>query len=260
MFPPWGQGCCGIMRVFVVYQPSSLLVIIMPTILALDTSTEACSVALLSDGEITEDYRLLPREHTRHLLPMVDAMLAGQQLSLRDVDAIAFGCGPGSFTGLRVCVGVVQGLAYGSARPVVPVSTLKALAQTAVMEQRLQDGQCILAAIDARMDEIYWAAYQYRSDSGLVALGKEQLSAPEAITLPAIVGESAESPAPWLVVGSGWSYRQRLGFADQVEGVEALLPHAAAIAKLGAASFAQGLAVSADQAVPTYLRDEVAWR
>ena len=122
-------------------------------LLALDTATEACSVALNIDGELTEHYELLPRRHSRELLPMVEKIIAAAGLSLTQLDAVAFGCGPGAFTGLRVATAMAQGLAFGADLPVIPVSTLAALAQQA---HRCYQSTHVLAAIDARMDEVYW--------------------------------------------------------------------------------------------------------
>lgn len=228
----------------------------MPRILALDTSTEACSVALYVDGEVHEDHRVLPREHTRYLLPMVDSLLTSHKLPLRDLDAIAFGCGPGSFTGLRVCIGVVQGLAFGTGVPVVPVSTLHALAQSA-LSAAIPSAGCngILAALDARMDEVYWATFGI-DENGLHRFGDEILSAPEKIALPA---EALHGK--WLGAGSGWRYRERIACATDLEAIdETALPRAAAVARLAVSELEAGRAVSPEKALPTYLRDEVAWR
>src|SRR5690606_23380921 len=136
----------------------------MPRSLALDSSTEACSVALIDGDVLCERYIDAPREHTLHLLPMVDAVLAGRGLRLRDLHAVAFARGPGSFTGLRICLGLVQGLAFGAQLPVIPVSTLAALAQTVAQQQ---PGAFILSAIDARMDEVYWGLFRVNG-AGLV--------------------------------------------------------------------------------------------
>ncbi len=129
----------------------------MTTLLALDTATEACSVALLHDGRVLSHYEVIPRMHAQRLLPMIKDLLAEAGVALSAVDGIAFGRGPGAFTGVRIAIGVVQGLAFALERPVLPVSTLAVLAQRALREQGAQQ---VAAAIDARMDEVYWGCYR----------------------------------------------------------------------------------------------------
>ncbi|MBB3046015.1 tRNA threonylcarbamoyladenosine biosynthesis protein TsaB [Litorivivens lipolytica] len=221
----------------------------MATLLAIETSADACSLALLRQGELLEKHEILPKSHTQHILPMVDALLAEGGLRLSALDGIAFGRGPGSFTGLRVCAAVVQGLALASELPCIPVSSLQALAQTAKSRWSLADGEVITSCVDARMDEIYWC--QYRVVNGIAqAFQTEQLSAPEAM-LP---GEQAQ-----YVVGSGLSYGDRLSGVSGVQDAE-LLARGGAVAELGAVALKDGNAVSVEQAIPSYLRDDVAWR
>jgi len=218
-------------------------------ILALETATEACSAALNIDGEIRERFEIAPRGHSALILPMLESLLAEADISLQQVDALAFGRGPGAFTGVRIGVGVAQGVAFGADLPVLPISTLAALAQAT-------DAARVLAAIDARMDEVYWGRYQ-RGESGLMRLqGEECVAAPAAT--PAVNGED------WLGAGSGWgvygdSLCARHAGQVSVQAPEAL-PRAAAVSQLGAAAFAAGEAVSAEQALPVYLRDKVTWK
>ena len=181
----------------------------MPTLLALDTSTEACSAALLRNGAISERYIEAPREHMLRLLPMVDELLIQEQLELRDLDGIVFTRGPGSFTGLRITLGVVQGLAFGANLPVLPVSTLAVLAQTAANVQLA--GRFILSAIDARMDEVYCAWFEVGADGLVRACSEERVCAPEAVAAMA-------TNEPWLGVGSGWNYAARLPAAGRGGG------------------------------------------
>lgn len=227
-------------------------------LLALDCSTEACSAALLSDssGEITIDdvFELAPRQHTQRILPMVDQLLSDCDVSLNQLDAIAFGRGPGSFTGLRICLGAVQGLAYGAELPVVGVSTLAAQAQTAVDDCEVNDAM-ILSALDARMDEVYWGVFQQQH--GLVTmLGAERLTAPEQVELPMV-----DSERGWVAIGSGFNYASRIPLKHSIkQWYGDLLPTARAVAKLGYADFKRGAARPAAEAIPVYLRDEVAWK
>ncbi len=225
----------------------------MSKILALDTSTQACSVALWIDGEVREDFRDIPRQHTQLLLPMVQQLLADAGLALQQLDGIAFGRGPGSFTGLRICTGVTQGLALGADLPVAPVSTLAALAQQAA-EEFQADG--VLTALDARMDELYWGCYRLDPASALPLLvGEERVCGPQWVTAP------LSTPGKWVGYGTGWCYRDRLPATvrDAVVHIEPQRePRAAAIAKLGAALIAAGQGVLPEQALPVYLRDNVA--
>ncbi len=130
-------------------------------ILAIDTATEACSVALWNNGEVQALFELCPREHTQRILPMVQQILASSGLSLQQLDALAFGRGPGSFTGVRIGIGIGQGLALGANLPMIGVSTLQTMAQGAF---RLTGATRVLAAIDARMGEVYWGEFERNAE------------------------------------------------------------------------------------------------
>lgn len=219
----------------------------MTTLLAFDTATEACSVALLHQGRITSHYEVIPRLHAQRLLPMIQQLMAEAGLALSAVDAIAFGRGPGAFTGVRIAVGVVQGLAFALDRPVLPVSNLAAIAQRALREEGASQ---VAVAIDARMDEVYWGCYQ--AQEGVMSLlGWEAVLAPESVSLPrGAVGH-------WFGAGTGWGYSARMPVT--VQGHNAvLLPHAEDIVRLAFPSWQRGEAVVADEAQPVYLRDKVA--
>ncbi|WP_415893665.1 tRNA (adenosine(37)-N6)-threonylcarbamoyltransferase complex dimerization subunit type 1 TsaB [Neptuniibacter sp. PT8_73] len=222
----------------------------MSKILALDTSTDACSVALSLNGEIQEDFRIIPRQHTQQLLPMVQEMLANAQLAVTDLDAIAFGRGPGSFAGIRIATGVTQGLAYAADLPVLPVSTLAALALAASDKEQVSS---VVAALDARMNEIYVASYQIESGE-LTTLLDEKVCAPAELSL----GEGS-----YFAVGSGWRYLEDMS-SDTQNAIsvseELYYPSAAYMLKLAEQDWTQGKAVAADKALPVYLRDEVAWK
>ncbi|WP_426417309.1 tRNA (adenosine(37)-N6)-threonylcarbamoyltransferase complex dimerization subunit type 1 TsaB [Aestuariirhabdus sp. LZHN29] len=218
----------------------------MSTLLAFDTATEACSVALDLNGDISSEWALIPRQHSEQILPMIDRLLASAGITLSQVDAIAFGRGPGAFTGVRIATAIVQGLAFAADKPVVPVSTLAALAQQAVRRHRAQK---ILAAIDARMDEVYWAGYEVVDDA-LVEVVTEQVCAPELVQLPACRDG-------WVGVGTGWGFSDRIALLpDRVE-VD-VYPHAEDIVRLAQPSFCRGEAVEASLALPVYLRNQVA--
>lgn len=219
-------------------------------LLAIETATGTCSAALYQDGAVLERSELAPREHARLILPMVDALLAEASLSLADLDALAFGRGPGGFTGVRIATAVVQGLAFGADLPVVPVSTLAALAQGASRES---GHVAVLAALDARMDEVYWSAYRAGADGVMEPVTAECVCRPAAVPVPPGAG--------WHGVGSGFErygveLQGRLGAA--LSGWSAgRAPQARDVAMLGAVGWRQGHAVSAHAALPVYLRDRV---
>jgi len=219
----------------------------MPTLLALDTATEACSVALLHEGRVLSHYEVIPRLHAQKLLPMIQQVLAQAGIAPGAVDAIAFGRGPGAFTGVRIAIGVVQGLAFALDRPVLGVSNLAALAQGA---WRRHGEARVAAAIDARMDEVYWGCYQQQA-------GEMRLCGTEAVLPPHAVQLPADNLEGWYGAGTGWGYADRL--AVKPRQFDALaLPHAEDVLALATFGWARGEAVAADQAQPVYLRDNVA--
>jgi len=219
----------------------------MTTLLALDTATEACSVALLHEGRVLSQYEVIPRLHAQRLLPMIQALLAEAGIALSAVDALAFGRGPGAFTGVRIAVGVVQGLAFALERPVLPISTLATIAQRAHREHGAQQ---VAVAIDARMDEVYWGCYRLQQSEMRLA-GLEAVLPPEQASLP------RDSSGQWFGAGTGWGYGERL--ATKPAALDAtLLPHAEDLLLLASQAWKRGEAVEADQAQPVYLRDNVA--
>jgi tRNA threonylcarbamoyladenosine biosynthesis protein TsaB len=218
-------------------------------LLAVETSTEACSVAVWIDGQVLERFEIAPRRHTELVLPWVGELLAGAGISKTQLDAIAVGRGPGAFTGVRLAVALVQGMALALDRPVVPVSTLAALALPAS-----GDSETVLAAIDARMGELYLGLYRRDPGQRLVAVGDEWMAPPSAPNLSTderVVG-----------VGSGFSAETQAlvaALGDQLSRVDAqALPHAADIASLAVLAFARGEAIAADLLEPAYLRNKVA--
>lgn len=219
-------------------------------ILAVDTATEACSAALYIDGEIREHFEIAPRRHAQLLLPMIDDLMAEAELKPQQLDAIAFGCGPGSFTGLRIATGVMQGIAYGADLPVVPVSTLAAISQACLHKTEYDT---LFTAVDARMGEIYWAVYQRDAEGVARLTGKERVQSATDVDALQLTGYG---------IGSGWlDYQQQLAarLGEQLIACDAdYLPHAAEIAFLGAIGVQRRQTVSVEQAMPVYLRDKVA--
>jgi tRNA threonylcarbamoyladenosine biosynthesis protein TsaB len=216
-------------------------------LLAIDTATERCSVALRVDGRTIERSIELPRGHADLVLPMVDDVLKEGGLQLRNLDGIAYGRGPGAFTGVRIAVGVVQGLAFGANLPTVGISNLAAVAQ-----QVAQEGDRILVCMDARMDQVYWSVFAREPHSELViSLATERVDAPDAVT----------DGNYTVLAGTGFkAYPQltaRLTRADR-KIVDTALPRAAEIAVLAEAELRAGHAKPAADAEPVYVRDQVA--
>ncbi len=221
-------------------------------LLVLDTSTEWCSAALWLDGRIQARRVLAEQRHSSLLLPMVDELLRESDISLRQLDGIGYGAGPGSFTGLRIACAVTQGLAFGADLPVVGVSTLESIAEQTGADQ-------VLTVLDARMAEVYWAAYQREGQhpeghQGWRAVSEPQLALPESVAVPA-AGE-------WVGAGNGFValgevLRPRLA-ARLVRIDDTLMPDAAAMAPLVARAFERGEGMDAALAAPIYLRDKVA--
>jgi len=214
-------------------------------LLALDTATEACSVALVNNDAVIEQ-QVMGRQHAERILSMIDTIMAEAACQLTELDAVVFGRGPGMFTGLRIGAGVVQGIAFSADLPVVAVSSLAALAQGQSSDQ-------VLAMFDARMEQVYWGCYVRNDEGTMELIGEEQVNAPADIELP---------EGQWQSVGSGWDqYRQQLQshLGDQIsDGVEGCAPSALDVARLGAIGLQQGRAVTAAEALPVYIRDDVA--
>lgn len=217
-------------------------------LLAFETATEACSVALLHGDALIERFEIAPRRHAELVLPMTESLLAEAGLVRNQIDGIAFGRGPGAFTGVRLAVSLAQGLGLALDRPLYPVSTLAALAEPAANH----DG-AILALIDARMGEVYAGIFE-SVERTLQQIGEEQVLPPQSLQLP-------QRPR-WSIRGSGWAtysdaLRSVLGNAAFEADGEAL-PHASSIARLAAAMHARGEGVAPEFAQPVYLRDKVA--
>lgn len=220
-------------------------------ILAFETATEACSVAVYVDGVVRERHALAPRQHATLALPWADALLDEAGIARAQLDAIAVGIGPGAFTGVRLAVALAQGIALGLDRPVVPVSTLAVLALSGKPAGATR-GSELVAAIDARMGEVYLGCFIVDTDGLVAARGAEVLVTPQA----AAMDVSADA----VGIGTGFAAAHgalaaRLGLAR----VQAdALPHAAELALLAARAFQRGQAIAADALEPAYLRDRVA--
>jgi tRNA threonylcarbamoyladenosine biosynthesis protein TsaB len=221
----------------------------MSTILAIDTSTEACSVALFYRNEITHDFIVSARDHTKKILPMIDTILNQSGCTLSQIDAIAFAQGPGSFTGVRIGIGVAQGLALGIDKPMIGVSTLMTLAQGAY---RTKNTTKVISSIDARMGEVYLGQYHYQNQEW-------QAIIPECVTKPeSVVMKIQNSDNDYYSAGTGWqTYPNMLTVIKQSD---VLLPEAQDLVVIAHQKWLNNEVVSVEDVEPTYLRNEVTWQ
>jgi len=219
-------------------------------LLAIETATEACSVALMIDSALIERHEIAPRRHAELLLPWIDALLAEAGISKTQLDAIAVGRGPGAFTGVRLAIAAAQGIALALDRPVLPVSSLAALA----IEAQANSGDAVLAAIDARMGEVYLGSFVIDQSRLPSAIDDERLCSPARPFIP-----TRES---WIGVGTGFAAENdalQSALAGRLTHVmAAALPRASAIARLAGPAYRRGEAIPADALQPAYLRDKVA--
>ena len=219
-------------------------------ILAIDTATDACTCALDWEGTIVERHAVEPRRHTELLLAMIDSILAEAGARLDALDTIAFGRGPGSFTGLRIACAVAQGLAYGANRPLVAVSTLRVLATGTY---RLHGSRRVLTAFDARMGEVYWGGFEWNG-AVMVPLFEESVGPPDAVRVPEGGG--------WTGAGGGWSAHRDVlepRLAGSLDSVYAeRLPEAIDMLEPARHAAEAGSVLAPEDAAPVYLRSEVA--
>lgn len=220
-------------------------------LLAIETSTPACSAALSIDGKVLERYALAPRQHAALMLPMIESLLLEAGVSMSQLDALAFGRGPGSFTGVRIAASVIQGIAFAADLPVVPVSTLAALGLGGM---RMTEATQVMTALDARKDEVYWGCFTAADNGAVVPVGTERVCIPADIDCP--------DSGDWVGVGSGWeahgeTLMQRAG-ERVVRVVPDFEPRAGDVARLAVHDYRGGVMVDAGAAVPVYLRNNVA--
>lgn len=221
-------------------------------LLAIDTSTSACSVALQINDEVTLLHKVAPLQQAKLILPMLNELLDSASIKLDAIDAIAYSCGPGSFTGIRITSSVTQALGFAVNKPIIPISTLAAMAQTAYMEQGYHRS---LVALDARMGQIYWATYAIGENECVALYGEERLIKPADISISTPINPGDH----WSGIGDAWSICQEsiiksLGFQPSIINAEQL-PSASAILKLASKKFERGEWVPPSAAQPNYLRN-----
>jgi tRNA threonylcarbamoyladenosine biosynthesis protein TsaB len=220
-------------------------------ILIIDTATEACSVALEVNQHVYKRFEICPQEHSQRILPMIDEVLKEAKVTLQDLDYLAFGRGPGSFTGVRIATGVLQGLALGTGHKVIGISTLAAMAQQAYAQNQSEH---VCAAIDARMLEVYFGQYQLKQGV-MVLSGEEQVLSPDEGSL------LLSSSKVITGVGTGWLAYPELNVTDKIDVLpDVLYPNAVFMLPIAKALIADGQAVTVDDIQPVYLRDKVTWK
>ncbi|WP_411063533.1 tRNA (adenosine(37)-N6)-threonylcarbamoyltransferase complex dimerization subunit type 1 TsaB [Vibrio rotiferianus] len=223
-------------------------------ILAIDTATENCSVALLVGDKVISRSEVAPRDHTKKVLPMVDELLKEAGLTLQELDALAFGRGPGSFTGVRIGIGIAQGLAFGADLPMIGVSTLAAMAQGSYRRHGATD---VAVAIDARMSEVYWARYTRQENGEWAGVDAE------CVIPPARLAEDVQADDnTWTTAGTGWdAYQDELGqLRLNLTAGEVLYPDSQDIVILAKQELEKGNTVPVEESSPVYLRDNVTWK
>jgi tRNA threonylcarbamoyladenosine biosynthesis protein TsaB len=223
-------------------------------LLALETATDACSVAVYLEGETRENHTIAPRQHNKLLFTILEELLPGGDLRKHGIEAIAYGCGPGSFTGLRIAASTVQGLAYSSDLPAVAVSTLAVLAQSALREGAVEAGDSVLCTLDARINEVYSAVYAF--ENNLAVLQEGPWASSPSDLMPQVSGVLR-------AVGSGCSFLDQFPapLRAKIQSTSPdLLPHARDLIPLAQAKFERGEVQSPGMVQPVYVRDEISWK
>lgn len=225
----------------------------MALLLAIESSGDRCSVAI--GGATIEELSIVQvRGHNEFLLPAIDQLLRQGGCRLRQLDAIAVGVGPGSFTGLRIGIGVAQGLAFGANLGVIPISSLAALVQSGVREGVVENGEFVLAAVDARMGQVYWGGYEIHADLAVPVMA-DCLSPPDAI------GDALQSRAPkdWVALGEGWAQAEP-ALQTSARRSLATTARASAVLQLGLSEFQAGAVLAPERLEPRYLRGSEHWQ
>ena len=216
-------------------------------ILIIETSSIACSLALLIDNEISAIHEIMPMQQAQQVLPLLKKLLASKNIKLNQLDAVAFGCGPGSFTGIRIAASVAQGLGYACELPIISISSLAGLAQAAYEAFHWEQ---LLVAIDARIQEVYWGQYTVNSAGLVTLIGQEKVSKPEEVTVA--------EPSHWYGVGNAWEvYAKQIPYAAlAIDAIQ--LATASAMALLAKDKYLKKEFLDPANALPVYLRDNVA--
>ena len=223
----------------------------MANILAIDSTTSSCSAALSSKNKLITKCNLAERSHTKLILPMIDEVLSKSSLTLDELDYIAFTAGPGSFTGIRIGFGIVQGLAYGANIPVLPVSSLETLAYTAIRKLKIKEDLNIVPMIDARMNEIYWAKFSYKS--GILSRDSQ-----DSVTSPQCLKDSIELPV--ILIGNVINYNDPASENTINLDHILMLPEAQDILNIAQLHLKKGQSMNVQKVSPIYLRNNIKWK
>ncbi|NND67974.1 MAG: tRNA (adenosine(37)-N6)-threonylcarbamoyltransferase complex dimerization subunit type 1 TsaB [Halioglobus sp.] len=226
----------------------------MTTVLALETATEACSLALLNGGVVTQRHEVIPRGHYQRIFGMLRELLPGGDIADTGIDVLAYGSGPGSFTGLRIAASLAQGLSFSTGLPVVAVPTLATLAQTALRAGAVSPGDTVLCTLDARINEVYTAVYSFVDGIACLREGPWALSPGD---------QQVEFAGQLRAVGSGCRYLHEFP-AELVERIASslpdLLPEARDVAELAGPQISAGRFQAPADVSPVYVRDEISWK
>ena len=217
-------------------------------ILAIETSSAACSLALMVDDDILSLHEIMPMQHAKNILPMIKKLLHSKDIDLKQLDAVAYGCGPGSFTGIRLATSIAQGLGYACQLPLIPISSLAALAETAYRDLHWDS---VLVAIDARIQEIYYGQFQLKNGF-MTLIGEEKVGKPAEIIFN-------QEHTSFFGVGNAWDvYANEIPISPRAKNTN-LLPCAEAILMIAKEKFIKGnFLKNPAQALPIYLRNSVA--
>lgn len=222
-------------------------------ILCIEASSEVCSVALNCNGTIIEYCESIPHKHSQFILPMIQKLLAEAGFALSQLDALALGCGPGSFTGIRLAASIAQGFALGLELSVIPISTLNVIAQGAYEKSKFSN---VLVGLDAKMGGIYWGTYCLGAGGLMQPLFSDKLIKPEQV----FECENLDN-LNWFAVGNAWTIYKELLLQNcrcKIDAIEAnFYPYAKYLIPIAEEKFKQGVVVSADKALPIYLREQV---
>ncbi|MGP1928635.1 MAG: tRNA (adenosine(37)-N6)-threonylcarbamoyltransferase complex dimerization subunit type 1 TsaB [Arsenophonus sp. NC-WZS1-MAG3] len=222
-------------------------------ILAIDTATEACSVAIWRDGKIFTQFAIAPREHTKKILPMIKQCLIDAHLDLKHIDVLAFGRGPGSFTGVRIAISIAQGLAFGANLLLIGISSLLTMAQGAYRQSGIEK---VLVAIDARMGEIYSACYELKEDGFWQGEETESVLKPEQF-----LARINSLNGQWVIAGTGWSAYPILRMTNlSLLESNIYLPDAQDMLSVALKEWQKGKTINVEEVKPVYLRNEVSWK
>lgn len=227
-------------------------------LLGIETATDACSIALRLDGKTEQRHECNPRQHSRRLFPMLLDLLANRSPASLNLDAIVYGCGPGSFTGLRIAASAAQGLAFSLNLPVVPVSTLACQAVTAQREQGVPANAVILSTLDANIGQVYWALYQATPET-LLEMVPPAVCTPEAMPVAMIIAQMPKK-APFVIVGSGAALIADFTALPVNDRYVDVLPQARDLLALARPALVAGATQSAADVSPVYVQDATRWK